>query len=73
MLRAGGEPCAGNPGSGAAGYQGGWRRAPSHHLRTGYLHPENLARLRDRGVGRTRSTELREHALGVEGDCCTNR
>ncbi len=31
-----------------------------------YTRPENLARLRDRGLGRKRSLALREFALGVE-------
>ncbi|MFI5783204.1 polynucleotide kinase-phosphatase [Nocardia sp. NPDC051570] len=31
-----------------------------------YLHPDNLARLRMRGLGRKRSLALREYALGLE-------
>jgi len=32
-----------------------------------YTAPENLARLRSRGVSRKRSLALREFALGIEG------
>ena len=32
-----------------------------------YTEPENLSRLRDRGVGRKRSLAIREFALGIEG------
>lgn len=32
----------------------------------GYTEPDNLARLRDRGLGRKRSLALREFALGIE-------
>jgi protein phosphatase len=32
-----------------------------------YLAPENLSRLRARGVARKRSLALREFALGIEG------
>ena len=32
-----------------------------------YLEPQNLERLRKRGLGRKRSLALREFALGVEG------
>jgi len=35
-----------------------------------YTAPENLARLRSRGVSRKRSLALREFALGIEGLAC---
>ena len=41
-------------------------RVPADHLRPGVRRPEQLDRLRARGLGRKRSLALREFALGVE-------
>ena len=40
---------------------------PADHLRPEYTFPENLSRLRQRGLATKRSLALREFALGVEG------
>ena len=41
-------------------------RISADHLRAGVRAPENLERLRSRGLGAKRSLALREFALGME-------
>ena len=66
--RGHGGEARGRPGAGAA--QPGVKVRGREYLRIiygpDYAEPGNLARLRDRNLGRKRSLALREYALGLE-------